>query len=565
MAYPGEFPFIRGNRTDGNRWCIRQDIMTESVEEANRFAKNAIGRGADALGFRVKEIDSHRLMNNLLDGIDILETAIHFTASRSYPLTLELFLYEISHRDLDGKKIHGSLNFDPVSFLLLHGDFYVSWENNMDEAEYLVNTVLKRLPSFRAITVNGHLFGDSGATIVQELAFSLASACEYLAALTGKGFSVDRLTPLIQFGFGTESEYFPEIAKLRAARLLWSTLVNQFHPQTKETARMFIHAVTSGWNKTIYDPYVNILRTTAEGMAAAIGNADSLEIRPFDAVYEDPGEFSSRVARNQQLILREEAYLDQVADPGAGSYFIEILTDSIASHAWELFKQVEGKGGMLECIRTGFIQEEIEKSREKKMSDMALRKTVAIGINQYPNPEESLPGCPGIPEETDSSSPETKYRTIRPYRKSAAFEKLRMETDRFVSDGNKRPSVFLLTMGNLAMRKARAMFTANFFGCAGYTLVDNPGFSSVEEGIKAAAGSGAEIVVICSSDEEYATIAQPLAEGIKKEKPSVIVMVAGHPAGLVETLKAAGVDDFIHVRSNLLETLQNYQGLLINR
>jgi methylmalonyl-CoA mutase len=560
---PGEFPYTRGNRIGDNNWCIRQDIREEAIGEANRIAREAVQRGADAIGFPVKEIASHKQMNQLLEGIDISKTGIHFLSSRSYPLTLELFNYEINHRKLDGRTINGSLNFDPVSYLLLHGDFWVSAENNMDEAEYLVNTIRKKIPGFRAITVNGQLFGNSGSTLVQELAFSLASANEYLAGLTEKGIAVDEITPRIQFSFGIGSVYFLEIAKLRAARLLWAFLVDQYKPARKESARMFIHATTSLWNKTVYDPYVNMLRTTTEGMAGAIGNADSMSILPFDSAWRGADDFSRRIALNQQLILKEEANLNQVADPSAGSYFIENLTHSVAAHAWDLFKTIEGKGGMIRCIREGFIQDEIEKSSKKKDVDIARRNTVLIGTNQYPNLSETLPETESASSEAPAE-PEKKsiYRKLRPTRGSEAFEKLRMATDRFVAQGNKRPSVFLLETGNLAMRKARAMFVTNFFGCSGYEILNPTGFDNPEEGATAAIESGARLVVICNSDEEYPIVAPAIVAGIKRIKPDAILIVAGYPKETADGLTSAGIDDFIHIRSNLLDTLKKYQEIM---
>jgi methylmalonyl-CoA mutase len=562
QSLPGEYPFVRGIKKGHNDWIIRQDINTDNLHDSNRIALHAIQCGAEAIGFCAREITTHKQMHQLLNGVDLTRTRIHFIASRSFPLTLELFLYEVSNRGLLPENIIGSLNFDPASFLLLHGDFYVSWENNIDEAVYLIKTIRKRLPGFRTITINGQYFSNAGSTLVQELAFSLASANEYLAALTSKGLEVDAITPLMLFSFGTGSAYFPEIAKLRAARLLWSTLVQQYHPVSPGAAKMFIHSSTSSWNKTVTDPYVNMLRTTTEGMSAAIGNADSISVLPFDKPFREPDDFSERIARNQQLILKEEAYLDKVADPSAGSYFIENLTHSIAFHAWELFKKVEEKGGMIECIKSGFIQDEISMSAQKKQQDLANRKAIMIGTNQYPDLTEKLPEALLNPEPSKGETAST-YRKLNIYRGSEAFEKIRLATEAHVVKGNKRPSVFLFTIGNLAIRKARAMFTTNFFGCAGYEIADNDGFCSVEEGTAAALASGAEIIVLCSSDEEYKTIAVEAVTGLKRQKPGAIVMVAGYPKENIESLMEAGVDDFIHIRSNLLETLQKYQKVLI--
>jgi methylmalonyl-CoA mutase len=557
-ALPGEKPFVRGVKKDKNDWIIRQDIYTENIAESNRIALEAITRGAGAIGLSVKEITTHKQLQQLLNGIDISKIGINFISSRSYPLTLELFIYEIAHRGLEGTKISGSLNFDVIAYMLLHGDFYQSVQGNFDEAEYLVQTIHKKLPGYRAITVNGHLFKNAGANLVQELAFSLASGNEYLATLTTQGLSVDSVADCLQFSFGVGSNYFMEIAKLRAVRLLWSAIVEQYQPENPESSKMFIHSTTSLWNKTVYDPYVNLLRTTTEGMSAAIGNTDSMSILPFDFPYRNESEISRRIARNQQLILKEEAYLDKIVDPAAGSYYIENLTHSLAQHAWELFKEIEEKGGLIECIKTGFIQDEIEKARHKKDMDIALRKTVFLGTNQYANPLESI--SQNIEKLQVSSNTEpSQYKKLRIYRGAQAFEEIRLATEHAVLSGKKKPAVFLLPIGNPGMRKARATFATNFFGCAGYEIIDNPGFKAIEEGVKAAVDSKAEIIVLCSSDEEYATIAPPACQGIKSQSKNAVIFVAGYPKEIVETLKANGVDDFIHIRTNVLEFLQNLQ------
>ncbi len=560
-SLPDEAPFIRGVRKDNNEWIIRQDILVPDIEKANALALDAISKGADAVGLMSGEVTTHKQMNQLLSRIDLDSTGVHFLSSRSYPLTLELFIYEINHRGAGGEKIHGSINFDPISYLLLHGEYYVNWLHNLEESEYLLNTIQKRLPHFKAINVNGHYFQDAGSTLVQELGFSLAAANEYIAGLTSKGFSVDVVAPHIQFSLATGPNYFMEIAKLRAARLLWAKMVGQYNPVMADSLRMFIHSTSALWNKTVYDPYVNMLRTTTEGMSAALGNADSVTLHPFDTSYKEPDDFSRRISRNQQLVLKKEAYLDKIVDPAGGAYYIENLTHSIAYHAWELFKLVESKGGAIKCITTGFLQDEISQARQKKEMDYAQRKSVLIGTTQYPNLQEKMVDKTQVIESKPAtvSSPFIK---LEMFRAGKPFEEIRLATERYIKNGNKQPAVFLFTIGNLAMLRARAGFISNFFGCAGYEILDNPGFSTIDEGVAAALASFAEIVVICSSDEEYATFAPDIVREIKKVNHKIVVLVAGYPKDSIEVLKISGIDDFIHVKSNLLSTLRTYQSHL---
>ncbi|MCX6281008.1 MAG: methylmalonyl-CoA mutase subunit beta [Bacteroidetes bacterium] len=545
------------NTGAANDWLIRQNIQTSDLQEANRMAREDVKRGAGALGLNAREITTHKQMSTLLEGIDLEKTWVYFISSKSYPLTLELFFYEISGRGLNNELINGGINFDPISYLMLHGDFYVNYNSNLEESEYLLNTIGKRLPKYRCLSINGQFFQNSGSTLSQELGFSLALANEYLASLTAKGFTIDFLAPKMLFHFACGSNYFMEIAKLRAARILWAKIIECYKPGNPDSMRMFIHVSTALWNKTIYDPYVNMLRTTTEGMSAALGQADSLDIGPFDSAFRQPDDFSNRISRNQQLIFKEESYLNKINDPAAGAYYIETLTDNLARHAWDLFKEVEGMGGMLEAVKAGFVQDEIEKSRELKESDFSSRKSVLIGTNQFPELKEMMSGkVQDLSVNTQGG--EGTYKKLRPLRLSSSFEELRLSTEKFIRNGNARPEVFLFTYGNLAMMRARAGFATNFFGCAGLSVTDNLGFDTIEEGIESAILKKPEILVFCSSDEEYVELVAKAAPVLKSALPGLLVIVAGYPKDSIDLLKMAGVDDFIHMRSNLLDSLRKF-------
>ncbi|MFZ4740122.1 MAG: methylmalonyl-CoA mutase family protein [Bacteroidales bacterium] len=558
---PNEAPFVRGNKTNNNCWDIRQDIDANDIIKANKVALDAIKRGATSIGLRVKEVKTQADMTALLNGVDVTKVKINFISSRSYPQTLDLFLGYLKANNIDSKQVWGSINFDPSSYLLLHGDYYTTFENNLTEAEYLLHLCEKSLPNFKVITVNGHFFHNAGASLVQELAFTLASANDYLYQLISKGNNIDKLTPTFAFSFAIGSNYFMEIAKIRAARLLWAEIVEQYNPSNEASKQVFIHNTTSMWNKTVYDPYVNMLRSTTEAMSAAIGGADSITILPFDESYKVTDDFSTRIARNQQIILKEESYLDKIADPSAGSYYIENLTNSIASFAWELFKKIEEKGGFAEAVKAEFIQTEIEKTAQIRDLELSSRKTTILGTNQYPNSTETM--LDKIQEiEEDITEKPSKYKRLNIYRGAEPFEELRLATEIYVNEGNKKPAVFLLTYGNLAMRKARATFATNFFGCAGYKIIDNNGFSSAIEGAKAALDSKAEIVVICSSDEEYIEIVPIVASTLKVGNPDINITVAGYPKEQIEEYKALGIDEFIHVKSDVITTLKAYQEFL---
>lgn len=576
-ALPGEFPFVRGNNTLSNDWEIRQDIESDDETESNRLAIDAVKRGATGIGLVSADLETEQDVENLLKGINPAEVAIHFGAAPSYPeLFRHVAAFAKSHK-LPVEKMKGSFDFDPISYLLLNGDFWKSEKSDLGQIATMIKLGKENLPSMKVVNVNGHYYNSAGATIAQELGFSLASGNEYLAQATAAGLSVDDAAQRMMFSFAIGSNYFMEIARLRAARMLWAKIVEQYKPASETSMQMYIHSNTSAWNKTLFDPYVNLLRSTTEAMSAVIGGTQSLSILPFDTFYKDPDEFSTRLARNQQIILKEEVYLDKVVDPSAGSYYIENLTQLIAEAAWKVFLQVEEKGGMVEAVKAGFVQELIEKSAAQRLDDIANRRLVQLGTNQYPNLGEQMLGQihfaeedeeleeeiyadeeMEIDEDEDDEAPST-YKKLILFGGSDAFDQLRLATEQYVEEGNKKPSVFLFNIGNLAMRKARAMFTTNFFGCAGYEILDNSGFQTVDEGVEAAKASNAEIVVICSSDDEYATLGAEIATKLKAANKEIILVVAGYPKEILDTLKQAGVEEFIHVRSNLLQTLESFQ------
>ena len=574
---PGEFPFVRGNNTRSNDWEIRQDIETDDETESNRLAVDAIKRGATGIGMVAADLETEQDVENLLKGINPAEVAIHFGAAPSYPELLRNVAAFAKAHKLPVEKMKGSFDFDPISYLLLNGDFWKSEKSDLGQVATMIKLGKENLPAMKMVNVNGHYFNSAGATIAEELGFSLASGNEYLAQATAAGLSVDDAAQRMMFSFGIGSNYFMEIARLRAARMLWAKIVEQYKPASDASMQMYIHSTTSAWNKTLFDPYVNLLRSTTEAMSAVIGGTQSLSILPFDTFYKDPDEFSTRLARNQQIILKEEVYLDKVVDPSAGSYYIENLTQLIAEAAWKVFLQVEEKGGMVEAVKAGFVQEIIEKSAAQRLEDIANRRLIQLGTNQYPNLNEEMLGQihfaeedeeleeeiyadedMEIDEEDEDEAPST-YKKLVLFGGSDAFDQLRLATEQFVEEGNKKPAVFLFNIGNLAMRKARAMFTTNFFGCAGYEILDNSGFQTVDEGVEAAKASNAEIVVICSSDDEYATLGAEIATKLKAANKEIILVVAGYPKEILDTLKQAGVEEFIHVRSNLLQTLESFQ------
>ena len=554
---PGQMPYTRGKNADNNVWDVRQDIRLHDPKEANRIALDAVERGVTSLGICAKGVKTLDDMAVLFKGIYINAVSINFMCSEDYLQLLKLFVDFANQQGINPKELRGSCEFDPFRYALKHGSFHRGEEGDFKMAKELVTYAHENLPGFRVLTVHGSLLHNAGSNIVQELGFSLAAVNELLARLTDMGCKAHRVAKSIVLNVGIGSTYFMEMAKIRAARLLWSKIVEQYKPECDCAYKLFIHATTSEWNQSVYDPYVNMLRSTTEAMSACIAGADSISVLPFDNAYKEADDFGYRIARNQQLLLKEESYLDKIADPAAGSYYIENLTDQIARGAWDNFLKVEALGGFCKAIRQGFVQDEVEKTARQRDLDIATRKTTILGTNQYPNLLEKMGEKVDAGEKTGKCccgcQKGDEVRVLKPYRGAEAFEQLRLATER----SGKRPRVFLLTYGNLTMRKARAGFATNFFGVAGYEIVDNPGFASAEEGAKAALESKADIVVLCSSDDEYAEITEPACKALKGKVKSLVL--AGFPKEMVETYKGYGIDEFIHVKTNVLECLTAFQ------
>jgi len=512
---PGEFPYMRGARpTPG--WTIREEIASEDPDEANRAAKAALASGADEIAFRgvrlANESDLRLLLLNL-EGIPV-----HFESADTALLRLL--------RDYLQKRRHNatiSTGWDPCGDSTFAAEFAVA-----------------PIPFLRPFTIHGETFERSGATAVQEVAFSLSAAIDFMAAMQERGLSADSSANSIAFSLAIGSTFFVQIAKFRSFRMLWAQAVTSFGG-SHESARTRIHARTSRWNKTIYDPHVNVLRATSEAMAAAIGGADSISILPFDACYKSPDAASLRLARNTQLLLRHEAQLDRVADPGGGSYFLEAITDSIARESWKLMQEIEQSGGFQKASDSGVIAKTLAASLAAKEQSIASRRTVLTGTNRYANPDErALPGINPV------------HQDLLP-RGSSIYEALRLRSERCIAQTGKTPRILLAEIGDSKMRSARSQFAADIFACAGLPTTSR----QYSDGTQIAL-SEADLIVLCSSDPEYLTFATDLLAAMKKLDRRTPVIIAGNPE-TADDLKKLGIADFVHLRTNPVEFLSCWQ------
>lgn len=555
---PAEFPFLRGTEPENN-WKIRQEIVVNDIVEANNFAIKLLENGVNSIVFcfNDRHISEVADLTMLLEGIDISKTEISFKNQDNILQLQELFILFTELKSIDITKLKGSFYYNPITKFISEGVFPIGENQKFDNVNILVNLNIERLGNYGAINVDADLFHNAGANTVQEIAFALSQGVEYINKFTNnEPKNIENLTKQLEFTFATSSNYFIEIAKYRAVKLLWAKIIESYGVQEKELQKIRINAITSTWNKTSYDAYVNLLRTTTEAMAATIGGCKSITVIPFDSTFKYPDDFSYRIAKNIQIVLKEESYLNKVVDPAGGSYYIETLTNELINKSWQLFLETENEGGFCKNILNNKIQNLIEESANEKNVKIALGKISILGTNKYPNLLEKINGKIKIETETEITISDYPFKKIKTYRAAEKFEQLRLKTESL----SKIPKVFLFNIGNVTMSKARSIFALSFFGCAGFEIIDNDIFKTVDEGLIEITKHKPEIVVICSSDDEYLQLAKEIKPKLNKK---IEFVIAGYPKNIVDELKAIGVNNFIHVNSNILETLTNFQNRIL--
>jgi len=630
--FPGFQNYLRGSNISGytfRSWEIAQEYNQALPEDLNEALRSDLKRGLNSINIVLDNptklgidadqskagevgkdglsISGVRKIQVLFKDIDLTNQPINISCGFSaLPITL-LFTAYANETRTSLMNIKGSITSDPYEYLLTKGDLPISLNQTFDEMKLATELMIKSNSPIKTIGVSGIPFNNAGANAVQELAFVLATAVEYLNEMIERGLKVDDVAKRIKFTFGIGSFYFMEVAKLRAARLLWSKILEAYKVK-EENQKIFIHGKTSQFNQTYFDPFVNSLRTTTEAFSAIVGGVDSIQTNPYDESFNDSNDFSRRLARNTQIILKEESHLEQVIDPAGGSYFVEKLTDDIANAAWKLFQTIEEKGGMLKAILSGIVQDEIVKISDLKKKDFAKRKSVLVGTNLYANPKEEMLEIKNkdlnaiykkrveyiqkyrvngdnkkhnsildkLQKIADTKSYELidiavdaflegaslgevsksirasaeKGISVNPliqFRLSEMFEELRIASENYKMKTGSKPKIFLATMGPLKQFKGRADFSRAFFEVGGFEIVYPNGFATTDEAVKSALDSKAQAVVICSTDDTYPELVPPIVKGIKEKSKDVAVILAGYPKDQIEEHKKSGVDDFIYL------------------
>lgn len=646
---PGFAPFTRGTQPLSGvayPWQIRQDCTLAAPEDVNASLRDGLARGQTAIGLRLDNAarqgfdgdspEARELAGRggcTLSSINGLRIALADIDLNKHPITirtgsaalpvLAMLVALAQERGIDSKSLVGSVECDPFRELTRSGTLRGTFDLKYKEMTDLVKYCKDHCPGIRPVMINAHSYHNSGASVTQELAMTLAAATEYMRELINRGVDADTAAMNMMFSFSVSTNMFSEIAKLRAARTLWAKIVKAFGAKNEDSLKMFLHVRTSTYNKTSYDPYNNMLRSSFEAFAGAVGGCDSMYIAPFDESFTRPNEFSMRVARNQHIILQEEVHLNKVVDPSAGSYYVESLTDSIGREAWIAFQEIEADGGLLKALQSGKPQEAIVKVSEKRIKLAQSRQVPIVGVSSYANPAETKLESRRIPREEFLAKRRDRINRLKSIRKNSEvrslqtvltqavysgegnlvdiaikaaaegatigeittalihgdegdapvvtplphgriakmYEDMRDRSEAYKEKNNGEiPSVYLVPMGPLVMRRARVDFCRGFFAAAGFQSVEpETSLENVDDAVKVALASGSQVFVVCSDDASYPEIVPPFVEKLKAAKSEAQVFVAGYPKDSMEALEKAGVDGFVHIRTNVVEFLSGLQ------
>ncbi len=613
---PGQFPYRRGVSELGysqKPWEVAQSIPATNPTEFNEALLHDLQRGQTAVNIQLNckcglALRTQGDWDVALNGVALDKMPVYITPGSCGLGVLGMYLNVYTSRGYDVANLKGGVLFDPIGKLVTKGSLCggKGMCTAYDQMAEMTKWAIKNAPDFQTIGISGLPYHNSGASAVEGVGGLLATAVTYLRAMEERGISVDDAAKHMRFTIGVGSNIFMEIAKIRALRQLWAQIVKACGG-SEESGKLKLHAATSSWTISKVDPWVNMLRGTAQAFSAVIGGVDSLDVVPFDSAVRVSDEFARRIARNVQLILQGECALDKVVDPAGGSWYIENLTDQAARRAWEIFQSIEKEGGMVKALKAGSVQKMINDTVAKRYELVDQRRQTLVGVNRYVNLQEKAleptvecsakaPHKPASDIETPAvectvdsvrvaaesglstcliqkalcAQAECKCGeplSVEPLparRNSERFERLLDKALVYQTANGNRPTVFFANMGPLRQHKARADFSQDFLRSGGFETIYPAGFETPEAAAEAAVASGCKACVICSTDDTYPELVPAFTKAVKAAKPDMMVILAGYPTDYVESFKADGVDLFIHVKANCyetLETIQNHLGL----
>lgn len=635
---PSEAGSVRSSRLSGylkQSWAVAQEQTDYLPEDVNASLMNELNRGLTKVNLRVDYPSAHGKNPQKLDGdrryqgssittladlrtilkdVSIEHIEIDINAGIMAPAYLSMLKAIAEERKIATNLLSGCIGLDPVSVLVTDGELTTDLEQSLNYMACMTDWAIKHAPKMRTILIDTTIYGDNGATITQELAIAFNTATLYVNAMQERGLKVEDIFQHIQFNLTIGSHFFLEIAKFRAFRIMWHNFITSY--DAKSQVPSYVHARTSAWNKTKYDAFVNVLRTSTETFSAVLGGIDSLHITHLDDLTGRPSPFTRRIARNQHIVVNEETNMYRIIDPAGGSWYVESMTSEIAEKAWEQFQTYEAEGGIIVSLQNSLIQDDVTDVAELRMKNVGSRKDVFVGINMFANLEEkkidfdeadldkkidariakiyeevkqkdkadSAKCSCSCDKKCDCSSEHdthildkisqyfvengtiaevyanmwTKGETLKvtPLVKQRATSKIE-ELRTKVENAEVKPTIFLANYGPLAQFKARADFAKGFFEVGSFDVLNNLGYSDVDEMVKTALDSKSQIICICSTDDAYQEFVPDFVRKVKETNSELTVILAGYPKDQIATYKEAGVDEFIHVKANCYTILNS--------
>lgn len=646
-VYPGAGQFLRGTKASGyikEPWGVAQYVDESLPKDANHASLYEIVKGATIHNIRLDEATRHDQdvqvgasvgvggtslstmddCSQLIERFNLKENPLYIETGASAAILLGMLAATVKASKKKTSDLKGLIGADPIGVWAKDGALHISLDTAFDEMAHTVVWAKEQAPELKTVLVSGDAYANGGSNDVQEIAYALSTAACYVRQLAQRNIDIHTIANSLMFTFSLGANFFMEIAKLRALRVIWSRIMEEFGADESDRA-VHVHGRTSAFTKTVYDPYVNLLRNTTQAFSGVVGGLNSLEVSPFDQPIRKSDDFSRRIARNLQVMLQTEFELRQPVDPVGGSWYVETLAAELCEKIWKEFQIIEGKGGIIAALKEGYPQAQVKKILEERFKNLAFRKDVAVGNNMYANmTEELLDPKPENQEtlrqkrmsqideylagaeadavikaqatlEAGTTEPgaliglielgalhkltmrqirksldagDIASETIEPitaHRWTERFEALRMRTEDYKQRTKDNVKVFLANMGPIPQHKPRADFSTGFFEVGAFEVIKNDGHETTADAAKAARESGADVVVICSTDATYPELVPPLAKELKATMPNVTVVLAGAPSKELEPVyREAGVDEFISVRANcydILNALQDKKGM----
>lgn len=527
-ARPNDFPYVRTCHTRDNRW---ENVPTFSVRKDARpvidRAVNALERGATGVHFHLKEPVDFDFEYLLQQQPAVRNAFLSFTFPVAPETYLEAYLQAARKLNVNLDELRGFIAFDPADDQLYKAPAFGSFIPMLE--------LVKDAPGLYPITLNGHQFSNRGSLLHQEIALVLSSAICVLTSCQNHNIAPEKIMSRLQFTLTAGTNYFFEIAKLRALRLLWSAIVSSYGVPAEVATRLRVHVATSRWFQTVFDPHVNLLRSTTEAMSAILGGCDSLSIAPYDSLYKPADDFSERIARNISVILKEEAYLDKAIDPAAGAYYLETLTKQLAEKAWAFFQEIEGHGGFVRALETGFISGEITKAAELQYKALTNREQILVGTNKFPNQQEKLDFDP-------EHLMQNKYFDTR--RAAYSFEVMRLASELHFRKKKKKARAIIAVIGTKISEHIHATFAREFFDCANFeTMIYQ--FETLQDAINGLENDKAKVIVLSGSEADYQQFDKTFTDRIRSHDHQPVLIMAATPVNMEDEMVAKGFDQFI--------------------